>query len=111
MAGVYGLWLGTAFAWALIAARLFRGLPRRARGAALAVHGLTPVATLLTCSLLGFGALYATIALAAEWWALAAVTRLRPERLADPGRDCLALLAGWLVTTGVLAFGLRALIF
>jgi hypothetical protein len=87
---LYVLWLTTAFAWAVIAALLFRGLSHPARAAALAAHGLTPFATLLICSLIGFGSLYATIALAAEWWALAAVTRLRPERLADPLRSGLA---------------------
>lgn len=110
-ATLQALWLGTGLAWAVIAVLLARGLDGRARVAALGVHGLTPVAILLISAQLGLGLLYAIIALAAEWWALALVTRLRPERLADPGRNGLAMLAGWLGTTALLACGLTAWIF
>lgn len=111
LATLDALWLGTALGWALIAARLSVGLTGRARRAALAVHGLTPLAILLGCALIGLGSLYATIVLAAQWWALALVTRLRPERLTDPAGNGLGMLAGWLAATALLIFALHSVIF
>jgi hypothetical protein len=107
---VYGVWIGAAFGWGIVGARLYRGLNGRTRVAGLVTHGVTPVAALLLCSLLGIGFLYATIALAAQWWALTLASGLRPERLVDPGDDALALLAVWLTASGLLAHGLTALI-
>lgn len=83
--------------WAVILAGLRRGLPGRTRGPALFAHAITPASLIFAFMILGFGSLYATIALAAEYWALILVTRLRPERLLDSGG--LALLAVWAAVT------------
>lgn len=59
---------------------------------------------------LGFGFLYTLIALGAQWWALALVTRLRPERLVDPASGGPANLTAWLALSGLFAYGATALI-
>ncbi|MFA1547630.1 hypothetical protein [Actinomadura chokoriensis] len=87
------IWVLGAVGWGAVLAGLLRGLPRPARGPALFAHVATPAGIVLLFSLIGFGSLHASIALTAEWWALLAVTGLRPERLVatgGPGR-----LAAW----------------
>src|SRR5690606_41722890 len=68
------------------------------RGPVLFAHVATPAAVVLLFSVLGFGSLYATIALAAEWWALLLVTGFRPERLLSTGG--LGRLAAWATLAG-----------
>ncbi|MFC7729584.1 hypothetical protein [Actinomadura keratinilytica] len=92
----------------MIAVGLRRGLAGTARRAALLAHGLTLPGLVLGASLAGFGALHVTIAAAAQWWALAAVTGLRPERLTQ--RGALPRLAAWLALTLVAALAGTALV-
>lgn len=104
------LWALAVAGWLTVAAGLARGLTGTARTASLTAHALTPFGVLFTASLLGFGALYAVIAMTAQWWALVLVTLLRPERLADPPGDGTLRLAAWLATTAALAWALTTLI-
>ncbi|WP_308287122.1 hypothetical protein [Actinomadura parmotrematis] len=90
-AAVLAVWLAVALGWGAVLAGMRRGLHGRARGPALLLHGITPWLLLLGFATLGYGSLYAMIALAAEWWALLLVTRLRPERLLDGGARLAAL--------------------
>lgn len=91
------IWIMCALGWGVTLAGLRRGLRGPARGPALFAHTLTPAGIVLTFALAGFGSLYATIALTAEWWALALVTGLRPERLLATGG--LGRLAAWALLT------------
>ncbi|TNY36816.1 hypothetical protein [Thermomonospora catenispora] len=104
------VWILAGVGWLLVAAGLFRGPAGAARTAALAAHALTPVGVLLITMTLGYGALFALLALVAEWWAAVLVTLGRPWRLADPVRHGTARLAAWLATSGALAVWLTALI-
>jgi hypothetical protein len=94
---VPALWLLAAAGWVLIALGLHRGLTGFRRRVALIAHVMTAPGVVLGCATLGFGSLYATIALAAEWWALIMITGLRPERLLVSGS--LPRLAGWSALT------------
>ena len=85
------------------------GLRGRGRGPALFAHVATPAGTVLLFSLIGFGSLYATIALTAEWWALLAVTGFRPHRLLGTGG--LGRLAAWLAATAAAACAASWLVF
>ncbi|MFD0687755.1 hypothetical protein [Actinomadura fibrosa] len=91
------VWTLCAMGWGVVLAGLRRGVRGPARGPSLFAHAATPAGVVLLCSLIGFGSLYAVIALTAEWWALALVTRLRPERLLVTGG--LGRLAAWAVLT------------
>lgn len=95
------LWALCAGGWALVFVRLRAGTLGPARGPVLFAHTATPAATVLLFSLIGFGSLYATIALAAEWWALLLVTGFRPERLVATGG--LGRLAAWAAVAGAAA--------
>ncbi|MFC5746948.1 hypothetical protein [Actinomadura rugatobispora] len=92
-----GLWLLAAIGWGAIAAGLRRGLSGFTRRTALTAHAMTAPGMVLFCAVLGFGTLYGTIALTAEWWALILATGLRPERLVASGS--LPRLAAWSVLT------------
>ncbi|MEU8303656.1 hypothetical protein AB0C84_08835 [Actinomadura sp. NPDC048955] len=87
------VWVLFAVGWGAVLLALRRGLHGPARGPALFAHVATPAGTVLFFALIGLGSLYATIALTAEWWALLAVTRFRPERLLSTGG--LGRLAAW----------------
>ncbi|MEV3925778.1 hypothetical protein [Actinomadura coerulea] len=87
------VWVLCAAGWGAVLLALRRGMRGPSRGPALFAHTVTPAGTVLLFSLIGLGSLYATIALAAEWWALLAVTRFRPERLLSTGG--LGRLAAW----------------
>ncbi|WP_329521787.1 hypothetical protein [Spirillospora sp. NBC_01491] len=99
------IWALGAAGWGAVLAGLRHGLRGRARGSALFAHVLTLAGAVFGCTVLGFGFLYVSIALTAEWWALALVTGFRPERLLDSGG--LGRLAVWavLTTAGILAAG------
>ncbi|WP_119727583.1 hypothetical protein [Thermomonospora amylolytica] len=107
------LWILAATGWLLMAIGLARAPADTARTAALTAHALTPIGVLLVSAALGYGSLFALLALAAEWWAAMLVTLGRPWRLADPARHGAAgpvRLAAWLAAFGALAAGLTALI-
>lgn len=89
------LWIAAGAGWWLIAIGLIRRLDGHPRRAALVAHTMTPMAAVPLCVILGFGLLYAVIGLTVEWWALAIVTRCRPERLVAPEAGALRLLAVW----------------
>ncbi|GGP94980.1 hypothetical protein GCM10010187_08040 [Actinomadura coerulea] len=91
------VWVLCAAGWGAVLLALRRGMHGPSRGPALFAHTVTPAGTVLLFSLIGLGSLYATIALAAEWWALLAVTRFRPERLLSTGG--LGRLAAWAAVT------------
>ncbi|MFV2173415.1 hypothetical protein ACFHW2_28335 [Actinomadura sp. LOL_016] len=103
------LWALCGGGWIAVLAGLRRGVHGPARGPALFAHTLTPAAVVLLCSHLGYGNLHATCWLAAQWWALAAVTGLRPERLVATGGP--RRLAAWLALSAVLAFGAMRAVF
>ncbi|WP_262402161.1 hypothetical protein [Actinomadura sp. CNU-125] len=106
---VVALWALCGAGWIAVLAGLRRGVRGPARGPSLFAHTLTPAAVVLLCAHVGHGNLYATIWLAAQWWALMIVTGLRPERLAatgGPGR-----LGAWLALTAVLAAGATRAVF
>lgn len=88
---------------------LRRGLRGPERGPALFAHVATPAGIVLLFSLIGFGSLYGTIALAAQWWALLAVTGLRPERLLATGG--LGRLAAWAAVTAAFAYTAAGFVF
>ncbi|MEV4002138.1 hypothetical protein [Actinomadura sp. NPDC049753] len=87
------VWVLCAAGWGAVLLALRRGMHGPSRGPALFAHTVTPAGTVLLFSLIGLGSLYASIALAAEWWALLAVTRFRPERLLSTGG--LGRLTAW----------------
>ncbi|RKS77182.1 hypothetical protein BZB76_2559 [Actinomadura pelletieri DSM 43383] len=91
------VWVLCALGWGAVLAGLRNGVHGAARGPSLFAHAITPAGVVLTFSLLGFGSLYATIALAAEWWALLLVTGFRPKRLLVTGG--LGRLAAWAAVT------------
>ncbi|KAB2347553.1 hypothetical protein F8566_20600 [Actinomadura rudentiformis] len=96
-ATVLAVWVLSAAGWGAVAGGLCRGLSGYTRRLALLAHVLTLPAVVLFPSILGFGFLYLSIAVAAEWWALILVTRGRPERLVLRGD--LRRLAAWLALT------------
>jgi hypothetical protein len=104
------LWTLAAAGWLLVAVGLGRGPAETARTAALTAHALTPFGALLVNAILGYGLLFTTIALTAEWWALLLATSGRPRRLTDPARGGLARLAAWLALAAGLACALTVLI-
>lgn len=91
------VWVLCAAGWGGVLLALRRGLDGPSRGPALFAHTVTPAGAVLLFSLIGLGSLYAAIALAAEWWALLAVTGFRPERLLSTGG--LGRLAAWAAVT------------
>jgi hypothetical protein len=93
------LWLLALTGWSVVAFGLWRGLPPRSRGASMAAHVLTLGGIMARSSFLGYGLLDTVIVATAEWWALLAVTRARPERLLDPERGGLTLLPAWAAVT------------
>ncbi|MFG2003591.1 hypothetical protein ACGFNU_30960 [Spirillospora sp. NPDC048911] len=97
-ATVLVVWIAAVIGWGVVAGGLGRGLSGYPRRLALLAHVLTLPGVVLFPSILGFGFLYASIAAAAEWWALILVTRGRPERLVLRGD--LRGLAAWLALTG-----------
>ncbi|MWK37246.1 hypothetical protein GEV43_26395 [Actinomadura sp. J1-007] len=109
------MWVLGAVGWGVVLAGLRRGVHGLARAPALFAHALTPAGAVLACSVAGFGFLYATIALTAEWWALALVTGFRPERLLEPdprraGGADLRRLAAWAALTAAATAAAGALI-
>ncbi|WP_242614533.1 hypothetical protein [Actinomadura roseirufa] len=82
---VLTVWVLCLTGWGVVLAGIRRGLRGPSRGPALFAHTLTPAGVVLLFTHLGLGSLYGTIAVTAEWWALALVTGLRPERLLDTG--------------------------
>ncbi|MGH3239604.1 MAG: hypothetical protein ACRDNL_04435 [Spirillospora sp.] len=94
---VVAVWVLCAVGWGAVLGGLRGGVHGPARGPSLFAHTITPAGVILTCSLIGFGSLYATIALTAEWWALLLVTGFRPERLLTTGG--LGRLAAWAALT------------
>ncbi|WP_328601024.1 hypothetical protein [Actinomadura physcomitrii] len=96
------VWILGATGWGVVLAGLRRGLRGRDRGPALFAHTATPAGVVLMFAVLGYGSLYATIALAAEWWSLAVVTGFRPARLVAGGG--LRRLAAWLLLTAAVTY-------
>lgn len=97
------LWLLTGAGWTATAVGLYRGLSGFGRRTALIAHVMTPPGAALVCMTWGLGSLFATIALAAEWWALLLATGLRPERLVTSGT--LPRLAAWSALTALGVLG------
>ncbi|TDD13785.1 hypothetical protein E1287_43115 [Actinomadura sp. KC06] len=106
---VVAVWMLCAAGWGVVLVRLRCGVHGPARGPTLFAHTITPAGVVLTCSLIGFGSLYATIALAAEWWALLLVTGFRPERLLSTGG--LGRLAAWAALTAAATYVAARLVF
>ncbi|MGP4024217.1 hypothetical protein [Actinomadura sp. 3N407] len=106
---VVALWVLCAAGWGAVFAGLRGGVHGPARGPALFAHIATPAGIVLTFSLIGFGSLYATIALTAEWWALLIVTGFRPERLLSTGG--LGRLAAWAAVTAAATIAAARLVF
>jgi hypothetical protein len=105
------LWITAGCGWGVVAAGLWRGLSGHSRRAALIVHVLTPGGIVLRSTLVGYGLLPALITATACWWALAAVTGLRPERLVDPSDGRIAaLLPAWLALASGVGFILYRLL-
>lgn len=104
------VWLLAGVGWLLVMIGLARAPADITRTAALTAHTLTPFGVLLISMTLGYGALFALLALVAEWWAVILVTLGRPWRLADPVRHGTARLAAWLAASGALVLWLTALI-
>ncbi|WP_246342884.1 hypothetical protein [Actinomadura verrucosospora] len=96
------VWIMCAAGWGVVLAGLRRGLRGPGRGPALFAHTVTPAGVVLTFALIGYGSLYATIALAAEWWSLAVVTGFRPARLVAGGG--LRRAAAWLLLTAAVTY-------
>ncbi|WP_233617408.1 MULTISPECIES: hypothetical protein [Actinomadura] len=103
------LWALCGAGWVAVLAGLRRGVHGPARGPSLLAHTATPAAVVLLCAHVGHGSLYATIWLAAQWWALAVATGLRPERLVASGG--LRRLAGWLALSAAFAFAATRAVF
>ena len=108
-ATVLAVWALCGAGWIIVLARLRGGLHGPDRGPALFAHTLTPAGVVFAFSLVGFGSLYATIALTAEWWALLLVTGFRPERLLSSGG--LGRLAAWAAVTSAGTFAAARLVF
>ncbi|MBE1530334.1 hypothetical protein [Actinomadura algeriensis] len=106
---IVALWALCGAGWIAVLAGLRRGVHGPPRGPSLFAHTVTPAAVVLLCAHLGHGSLYATIWLAAQWWALMIVTGLRPERLTATGG--LRRLGAWLAISAVLAFGAARAVF
>ncbi|TDE31103.1 hypothetical protein E1289_17275 [Actinomadura sp. 6K520] len=106
---VSALWLLCAAGWAAVLVGLRRNVHGPARGPVLFAHTAAPAAVVLLFSLIGFGSLYATIALAAEWWALLLVTGFRPERLLSTGG--LGRLAAWATVAGAATLATTRFVF
>ncbi|GAA4233029.1 hypothetical protein GCM10022254_34470 [Actinomadura meridiana] len=106
---VVTLWVLCAAGWGAVLAGLRNGVHGRARGPSLFAHTITFPGVVLTFSLIGFGSLYATIALTAEWWALLLVTGFRPERLLSTGG--LGRLAAWAALTAAVTYATARLVF
>jgi hypothetical protein len=106
---VVAVWVLGAAGWGVVLAGLRSGVHGRARGPSLFAHAITPAGVVLTFSLIGFGSLYATIALTAEWWALLLVTGFRPERLLSTGG--LGRLAAWAAVTAAVTYLTARLVF
>ncbi|MFI0480680.1 hypothetical protein [Actinomadura sp. 9N215] len=106
---VVAVWVLCAAGWGAVLACLRGGVHGPARGPCLFAHTATPAGVILTCSLIGFGSLYATIALTAEWWALLLVTGFRPERLLSGGG--LGRLAAWAAVTAAATYAAARLVF
>lgn len=106
---VLAVWLLCAAGWGVVLAGLRNGLRGPSRGTALFAHTVTPAAVVLLFALIGFGSLYATIALTAEWWSLLVVTGFRPERLLATGG--LGRLAAWAALTVAAAYAAARLVF
>jgi hypothetical protein len=104
------LWAALA-GWAVVAAGLWRGLRGRARKASISAHTLTLGGIVLRSTVLGYGLLETVIVAAAGWWALAAVTGLRPERLVDPDGGGLTRLGMWAAMTAALGLGIHHSLF
>lgn len=103
------VWALCAAGWGAVLAGLCRGVRGPARGPSLFAHTTTGAGIVLLFSLIGFGSLHATIAVAAEWWALLLVTGFRPERLLSTGG--LGRLAAWAAVTAVVTLGATRLVF
>ncbi|WUI01617.1 hypothetical protein OHR68_07310 [Spirillospora sp. NBC_00431] len=103
------VWVLCATGWGAVLGGLRGGVHGPARGPVLFAHAITPAGVVLTCSLIGFGSLYATIALTAEWWALLLVTGFRPEQLLSTGG--LGRLAAWAALTAVATYTAVRLVF
>jgi hypothetical protein len=103
------IWVLCAVGWGVVLAGLRNGLRGPARGPAVFAHTVTPAGVVLFFSLAGFGSLYATIALTAEWWALLAVTGFRPERLLSTGG--LGRLAAWAAVTAAAGYAATRFVF
>ncbi|MEU8802646.1 hypothetical protein [Spirillospora sp. NPDC048819] len=106
---VVALWVLCAAGWGIVLAGLRRSIHGPARGPTLFAHVATPAGVVLTFSLIGFGALYGTLALTAEWWALLLVTGFRPERLLSTGG--LGRLAAWAAVTAAATLAAARLVF
>ncbi|MDL4817871.1 hypothetical protein [Actinomadura opuntiae] len=96
------IWIMCAAGWGVVLAGLRRGLRGPGRGPALFAHTATPAGAVLLFALIGYGSLYATIALAAQWWSLSLVTGFRPARLVADGG--LRRLAAWLLLTAAVTY-------
>ncbi|RAY11840.1 hypothetical protein DPM19_28090 [Actinomadura craniellae] len=105
------LWLCAVAGWVVVAAGLWRWPAGTRRKAALTVHALTPPGLVLFCASLGQGLLYGIATATAGWWALAALTRLRPARLLDPAGGAGGLLAAWLGVTVTMTYATLRLLF
>ncbi|TDC56147.1 hypothetical protein E1281_08820 [Actinomadura sp. KC345] len=106
---VLAVWVLCAIGWGAVLAGLRRGVHGPARGPSLFAHTAAGAGTVLLFSLIGFGSLHATIAVAAEWWALLLVTGFRPERLLSTGG--LGRLAAWGAVTAVATLAATRLVF
>ncbi|GAA2161814.1 hypothetical protein [Actinomadura napierensis] len=96
------IWIMCAAGWGVVLAGLRRGLRGPERGPALFAHTAAPAGVVLMSALIGYGSLYATIALAAQWWSLSVVTGFRPARLVAGGG--LGRLAAWLLLTAAVTY-------
>jgi len=105
---VVALWIGTAAGWGVILGGLRRWPEGFTRRYAMIAHWLTPPGIVLTFSILGFGSLYATMALGAGYWAFILTTGLRPERLLYDGS--LPRLAAFLAIAAAGTYVIQALI-
>ncbi|WP_243716207.1 hypothetical protein [Actinomadura darangshiensis] len=103
------VWVLCAAGWGVVLAGLRNGLRGASRGPALFAHTATPAGVVLLFAFLGFGSLYATIALTAEWWSLLAVTGFRPERLLSTGGP--GQLAAWAALTAATAYAAARFVF
>ncbi|XRQ12445.1 hypothetical protein ACN3XK_16595 [Actinomadura welshii] len=103
------LWVLCAAGWGAVLVGLRRGTHGPARGPVLFAHTATAAGAVLLFALIGFGSLYAMIALTAEWWALLLVTGFRPERLLSTGG--LGRLAAWATVAGAATLATTRFVF